>query len=140
MTQSLFLKENNIKTRQNNFLRQCNFFDKYNEYFSNPVETKNSETAWLAFPLLIKKNAPFTRKELQIYLEKRNIQTRVVFTGNVMRQPMCKNINFRVIKRGCPNSDEVMKRGILLPIHHGLTEEMFQRFHSSIENFISRFA
>ena len=132
--------ENNIKTRQNNFLRQCNFFNKYNEYFSNPVETKNSETAWLAFPLLIKKNAPFTRKELQIYLEKRNIQTRVVFTGNVMRQPMCKNINFRVIKRGCPNSDEVMKRGILLPIHHGLTEEMFQRFHSSIENFISRFA
>ena len=39
-----------------------------------------------------------------------------------MRQPMCKDINYKVIKGGCPNADEVMKYGILLPVHHGLTE------------------
>ena len=93
----------------------------------------------VSFSFTHKKNTPFKRKELQIYLEKRNIKTRVVFTGNVMRQPMCKNINFRVIKGGYPNSDEVMRHGILLPIHHGLTEEMFQRLHSTIDDFISRF-
>ena len=131
--------DNNIKTRQENFLRQCKFFSKYDKYFLNPVETQNTHTAWLAFPLLIKKDAPFKRQDLQIYLEKKNIQTRVVFTGNVMRQPMCKDINYKVIKGGCPNADEVMKYGILLPVHHGLTEEMFKRLHSTIEDFISKF-
>ena len=51
-------------------------------------------------------------------LEERAIQTRVVFTGNVLRQPMCKDINKRVRKEGYPNSDAVMERGVLLPVHH----------------------
>ena len=129
----------NIKTRQKNFIRQCNFFSKYPEFFSNPIETKNSRTAWLAFPLLIKKDAPFKRRDMQIYLEKKNIQTRVVFTGNIIRQPMCKGINFKVTDGGCPNADDVMKYGILLPIHHGLTEKMFGRFHKTIQQFINKF-
>lgn len=129
----------NIKIRRENFNRQCDFFSKYPDCFSNPKETKGSQTGWLAFPLLIKKNAPFKRKEMQIYLENQNIQTRVVFTGNVMRQPMCKGINFKVVDGGCPNADEVMKSGILLPVHHGLTEKMFNRFHLTIEKFISDF-
>tara|TARA_B100001093_G_scaffold132296_1_gene124848 strand:- start:11592 stop:12797 length:1206 start_codon:yes stop_codon:yes gene_type:complete len=128
-----------IKTRQENFERQCNFFLKYPDYFLNPIQTKESHTAWLAFPLLIKKDAPFNRREMQIYLEKQNIQTRVVFTGNVIRQPMSKGIKFKLIDGGCPNADNVMKYGILLPIHHGLTEEMFKRFYSTIEEFIKKF-
>lgn len=129
----------NINIRQKNFARQCNFFLKYSDYFSNPVQSKDHSTAWLAFPLLIKENAPFKRKEMQIYLEKHNIQTRVVFTGNVMRQPMCKGINFKSIKGGCPNADDIMKSSILLPVHHGLTDEMFRRLHLTIEKFISKF-
>jgi len=129
----------NIKIRRENFNRQCDFFSKYPNYFSNPEEIKGSQTAWLAFPLLIKKNAPFKRKEMQIYLEKQNIQTRVVFTGNVMRQPMCNGINFKAVDGGCPNADEVMRFGILLPVHHGLTEKMFSRFHSTIDKFISEY-
>ena len=52
---------------------------------------------------------------------------------------MCKGINFKVADGGCLNADEVMKSGILLPIHHGLTEKMFNRFHLTIEKFISDF-
>jgi CDP-4-dehydro-6-deoxyglucose reductase, E1 len=128
--------KNNIKIRQKNFKRQCDFFSKYPDCFSNPIETKGCKTAWLAFPLLIKEKAPFNRREMQIYLEKRNIQTRVVLTGNILRQPMCKGMNFRVVDGGCPNADQVMKSSVLLPVHHGLTEEMFKRFHSTIQEFI----
>ena len=131
--------KSNIKIRQNNFERQCNFFSQYFKYFLNPVEAKNCSTAWLAFPLLIKKDAPFSRREMQIYLEKRNIQTRVVFTGNIMRQPMSKRINFKVTGQGYPNADDVMKYGILLPIHHGLSEEMFERFHLTIQEFMHKY-
>lgn len=129
----------NIKTRQKNFKIQCDFFKKYIKYFNNPVETENINTAWLAFPLLIKKSAPFTRKELQIYLEKRDIQTRVVFTGNILRQPMMKNQKFKTSNDGFINSDAVMERGMLLPLHHGLTSSMISRLHETIDQFIYEF-
>jgi len=129
----------NIITRKNNFKRQCDFFDQYKKYFSNPIETDNINTAWLAFPILINKNAPFTRKEFQIYLEKRNIQTRVVFTGNIIRQPMMKGIKYKVSDRGYPNADSVMERGVLLPLHHGLTDNMFERLHKNISEFIENY-
>lgn len=128
--------DDNIKTRQDNFQRQCSFFAKHKNFFYNPEESSAFSTAWLAFPILISENAPFSRREFQIYLEERNIQTRVVFTGNVLRQPMCTNIKKRVMKAGYPNADAVMKRGVLLPLHHGMTEDMFVRLHSTIEEFI----
>ena len=131
--------ENNIKIRKKNFLLQCKFFNKYNEFFSVPIENKDVSTAWLAFPVLIKKEAPFTRKEFQIFLEKKNIQTRVVFTGNILRQPMCRDIKKRITKFGLQNSDAVMERGVLLPLHHGMTDSMFERLHSSIEDFLYKF-
>ena len=131
--------KSNIKVRQENFKLQCDFFKKYDYFFSLPRENKGISTAWLAFPLLIDSEAPFSRKDFQIYLEKRNIQTRVVFTGNILRQPMCKNINKRVTKRGLKNSDAVMERGVLLPLHHGMTKQMFQKLHNTIEDFLNTF-
>ena len=131
--------QGNIAIRKENFDKQCDFFDKYKNYFSNPIERDNINTAWLAFPILINKNAPFSRKEFQIYLEKRNIQTRVVFTGNIIRQPMMKGVKYKVVDNGYPNSDAVMERGVLLPLHHGLTANMFERLHNTISEFLEGF-
>jgi len=134
--QQLKKLQQNILVRQENFKRQTDFFDQFSQFFSNPIQKPNIDTAWLAFPLLIKKDAPFTRKQIQIHLEKKNIQTRVVFTGNILRQPMMKNAQFRSLEYGYPNSDAVMERGLLLPLHHGLTDSMFKRLHETISNFI----
>ena len=135
MTQLKKLDEN-IATRQKNFKTQCDFFEQHSEYFCNPVEEAKSNTAWLAFPILIRENAPFSRKEFQIYLEERNIQTRVVFTGNINRQPMCKDIIKKVSSNGYPNADAIMERGVLLPLHHGMSDAMFMRLHKTINQFI----
>ena len=129
------LKEN-ISIRQNNFKKQCAFFEKYNEFFSNPIENPNANTAWLAFPILIKENAKFSRRDIQIYLEKRDIQTRVVFTGNIMRQPMMKDAKYITSKNGYNNADSIMERAFLLPLHHGMTDSMFTRLYSTIDEFI----
>ena len=131
--------KSNIQIRQNNFKRQTDFFNQYNELFECPQENNKAKTAWLAYPILIKETAPFTRKEFQIFLEKENIQTRVVFTGNILRQPMCKNIEKIVNNNGYKNADRVMKQGVLLPVHHGLTESMFSRLHNTIESFINKY-
>ena len=128
---------NNMDIRQKNFKTQCSFFNKHSEFFSNPMEKENADTAWLAFPVLIKENPKFTRRDIQIYLEKRDIQTRVVFTGNIMRQPMMESENYKTSELGYKNSDAVMERAFLLPVHHGMTDEMFERLHSTIDEFIN---
>ena len=130
---------NNIKVRQSNFKRQIDFFSRFPQFFINPQETEFSKTAWLAFPIQLKENLPFSRKEFMIFLEKRNIQTRVVFTGNINRQPGFININKVVVEEGYPNADYVMRNGILLPLHHGLTEEMFNKLHATIELFLNKY-
>ena len=135
LTQLKYLKEN-IKKRRENFQRQYNFFSHYKNLFDIPEELEGANTAWLAFPIIIKKNANFSRREFQIYLEKNKIQTRVVFSGNILRQPMCSNINKKTRKEGYPNADNVMERGVLLPVHHGMSDSMYQRLHENIRKFI----
>ncbi len=130
---------NNIKKRQDNFLLQCNFFNKYSNYFKIPKVLPGVSTAWLAFPILLRENISFNRKQFQIYLEERDIQTRVVFTGNILRQPMCRNIQKKITHRGLSNADLIMKNGVLLPLHHGMTDNMFERLHSTIDKFVKQF-
>ena len=129
----------NIKIRQENFIKQCNFFEKHNKFFTNPREMQNVKTAWLAFPILINKDAPFTRKDFQIYLEKRNIQTRTVFSGNITRQPGFKNIEMKISSEGLNNADNIMRGGVLLACHHGLTNEMLSHMHSVCEEFFKKY-
>ena len=128
--------EKNIQTREKNFEIQTKFFKQYEDYFILPRQSKGARTAWLAYPILIKKDAPFSRKEFQIFLEKRNIQTRTVFTGNITRQPAYKNIQMKKAKYGYPNADNVMQGGVLLACHHGLDSQMIAYMHENITEFI----
>lgn len=127
--------ENNINTRRKNYQIQTDFFKKYEEFFILPEETKGVRTGWLAFPVIIKDSAPFKRKDFQIFLEKRNIQTRVVFTGNITRQPGFKNLEMRKAP-ALTNADNIMRGGVLLACHHGLNQEMINHMHSTISEFI----
>ena len=81
----------NIKVRNRNFRLLKNFFSNYSDFFKLPEQYNGVKTPWLAFPLVIKKNKLFNRKNLQIFFEKNNIQTRTIFTGNILKQPVMKN-------------------------------------------------
>jgi CDP-6-deoxy-D-xylo-4-hexulose-3-dehydrase len=130
--------EHNINERTKNFNIHTEFFKKYQDIFVLPKQTENSRTGWLAYPLIIKEDAPFSRREMQIFLENRNIQTRVVFTGNIIRQPGFSNIEMKTSPNGYPEADNVMRGGILLACHHGLTEEMRAHLHESCELFLQQ--
>lgn len=133
------LKQNLFK-REQNFKNHTEFLKKYEKFFILPKQLPGSRTGWLAYPITIKENAPFTRTQMQIFLEKRNIQTRVVFTGNIMRQPGFREIKMKKNNKGYPEADKVMKNGILIACHHGLTSEMINHIQNSIDNFINKFA
>ena len=131
--------DHNIKARQLNFEKHTKFFQQYDEFFMLPKQNPNAETGWLAYPMIVKDDAPFNRTELQIFLEKRNIQTRVVFTGNILRQPGYKDIDCIGKADDFINADNVMRGGILLALHHGLTDEMVNHVHSSCDIFLKEF-
>ncbi len=126
----------NIDMREQAFVSHMQFFSQYSDWFILPKQLPHSRTGWLAFALTIKDDAPFTRKELQIFLEKRNIQTRTVFTGNILRQPGFSKIIRRESAAGYINADKVMRGGMLLGCHHGLTPEMIAHIHTSFEEFV----
>ena len=110
----------NIEIRIKNFKFLYNFFKEYTYLMKLPSQNLNSKTGWLAFPIVLRENNNIKRKNLQIYLEKNNIQTRTIFTGNILRQPMMKGRYFRKHKKSSLVSDDVMKNGILIGCHHGL--------------------
>lgn len=131
--------QNNIAKRIAHVAQHYNFFKKYEDWFILPRQLPESYTGWLAFPLTVKKDAPFTRTDLQIYFEQNNIQTRTVFTGNILRQPGFKNIACVQSKEGYPYADQVMQGGILMAAHHGLVQEQIDYMHETFEKFAEKF-
>ena len=130
--------KNNIKIRNKNFDYLKKFFKTYDELFHLPEQYKNVKTPWLAFPLVIKKNKYFNRKEMQIYFERKNIQTRTIFTGNILKQPVMKNKNYKKHPNCNDVADDVMKNGILLGCHQGMKKNeldyMCQTFIKFLKN------
>ena len=126
----------NISTRNKNFDYLKKFFANYRNYFKLPEQNPGVKTPWLAFPLVIKKNKKFNRKQMQIFFEKNNIQTRTIFTGNILKQPVMKN---RIYKKH-PNCDavanDVMKNGILLGCHQGMNIKDLNYICSTFKKFI----
>lgn len=131
--------DNNIKKRKEIFALHLNFFSAYSDWFIFPKQLPDVKTAWLAFPLIVKDNAPFSRKDLQIFLENRHIQTRAIFTGNILRQPGFKRILRRESERGYPHADQIMRGGILIGSHHGMSDDMIQHIYQSFKEFEKSF-
>ena len=129
----------NIAARERNFARQLAFFSDYEDWFMLPRQMPDSVTGWLAFPLIVRDEAPFIRRDLQIHLEQRGIQTRTVFTGNILRQPGFANIERREAAGGYPNADRVMRGGMLVACHHGLADEQLDYLHEQARGFLSKY-
>ncbi len=129
--------EHNIQARMANFYQQWDFFDQYADCFELPVQRSDVKTGWLAFPVRIRPEATFSRKQFQIFLEKQNIQTRVVFTGNILRQPGFKDIVCKKAPGGYPQADAVMRGGVLLACHQGLTPDMLAHVHQTVQAFVN---
>lgn len=135
LVQVKYLKDN-IDAREKNFADLLSFMKQFEEYFILPKQLPHSRTGWLAFPLTIRSSAPFDRRSIQIFLEQRKIQTRTVFTGNILRQPGFKNIACKVSKDGYTVADDVMKGGFLVGCHHGLRSNQLDHIKESIALFI----
>ena len=128
--------KNNISIRNKNFEYLKKFFSSYKEYFKLPEQYNGVKTPWLAFPLVIKKNKKFTRKKMQIFFEKNQIQTRTIFTGNILKQPVMKNRIYRKHPKCDKIANDVMKNGILLGCHQGMNKKELNYICSTFKRLI----
>ncbi len=129
--------EANIETRRRNFAAHLDYFRNFEDRFILPRELEGARTGWLAFPLTIRDDAGFTRRDFQIYLEERNVQTRPVFTGNILRQPGFADIDRKEAPGGYPEADRVMRGGVLIGCHQGLNQEQIAYLHEAVEAFLT---
>lgn len=124
-----------IADRQRNFERLYGGLKDLEDAMILPQATENSEPSWFGFPIAIRPEAPVTRNDVVRALEGRGIATRLLFGGNLMRQPAYRDVEHRVVGE-MTNSDFVMENVFWIGVYPGLGGEqidfMLEALHAAI--------
>ena len=114
-----------IEARQRNFALLREGLRDLEEFFVLPEATAGAEPSWFGFPIAVRAGAPFTRHRAIHELEKRKIATRLLFGGNLVRQPAYQNVAYR-IAGPLTNTDFVMDRVFWVGVYPGITPAMLE--------------
>ncbi|MFM6450246.1 MAG: lipopolysaccharide biosynthesis protein RfbH [Planktothrix sp.] len=126
-----------VAKRQENFNFLYQGLQDLKDVLQLPEATLNSQPSWFGFLISVKENAPFTRNELVQYLEEKRIGTRLLFGGNLLRQPLYQGLNYRVVGE-LKNTDKVMQSAFWMGLFPGLTEEMLTYVVTKVKTFCQR--
>lgn len=131
--------ENFIQIRKENFkyLKKGLIEKKLDEYMIMPGSEISSDPSWFGFPLSIKEESNFNREELVKYLNENKVGTRLLFSGNIIRQPFMKNAKYRVF-RDLKNTDFIMKNTFWIGLYPGLTFDHLDHSIDKIDNFFKK--
>ena len=124
-----------IKTRKFNYMFLRNLLKDLKNYFILPSASFKSNPSWFGFPIVIK-DKKISRHELVQFLEKNNIKTRLIFAGNLTKQPYMHYQNFRIASK-LNNSDYIMENRFWVGIYPGLTKNDLKKISYYLHKFIS---
>ncbi len=130
----------NLARRQRNFDLTSSHFARWPELFTLPRLTDGVDTGWHMFPVLINAESGIRRSELQHWMESRGVDTRMVWTGNVARQPAFRDKPHRQPAGGLPNADLVMEWGLVLPNNHSMNDDDCHYIGECLEGFVEEHA
>lgn len=123
-----------IKKRKENFSKLLDYFKDYNHLFELPVVKDGYDPSWFGFPLTVREKQNFTRNEITQFLEENRISTRLLFAGNLTKQPAFKNVNYRVVGE-LTNTDRVMRDTFFVGVYPGINSERMTYMLSKFEEF-----
>jgi CDP-6-deoxy-D-xylo-4-hexulose-3-dehydrase len=121
--------------------RKRNFSFLYNSFksvsdFILPQSTENSDPSWFGFPITLRDESPIDREELLRHLDSRLIGTRLMFAGNILRQPGYSNIEHRIVGN-LENADRIMRKSFWLGVYPGLSQPMLEYVAENVLSFVS---
>lgn len=126
----------NLARRRRNFDITSSYVARWPQLFTVPRLTPGIDTGWHMYPILINPDAPIVRSEMQQWMERRGVDTRMVWTGNITRQPMLRGRTFRTPAVGLPNADCVMEHGLILPNSHSLSDDDCHYIGECLQDFV----
>ncbi|MFG6461389.1 lipopolysaccharide biosynthesis protein RfbH [Roseateles sp. DXS20W] len=124
-----------IDARKRNFLILKEKLAACEEFVQLPQATPGSDPAWFGFPITLKDNAPVSRVDLLAYLDQQKIGTRLLFAGNLTRQPYMQGQNFRVVG-DLANTDHIMNNTFWIGVQPALTPDMLAYAARHIETYL----
>lgn len=124
-----------IKSRKDNFAILKELLAPCEDFLILPEATPNSDPSWFGFPITLKEDCPVTRLDLLTYLEQNKVGTRLLFAGNLVRQPYMANANYRV-SGDLKNTDVVMNNTFWIGVQPSLTREMLEYAAERIKIFL----
>ncbi|MEO8695653.1 MAG: aminotransferase class I/II-fold pyridoxal phosphate-dependent enzyme [Acidimicrobiales bacterium] len=127
----------NLARRKRNFELLTKHFSNYPEVFVLPRITTDIETGWHMFPIMIKPESGVRRSLFQEHMEAAGVDTRMVWTGNVTRQPAFRDVPQRVGPGGLANADRVMETGLILPCNHAIDDEGIEYMCHTVDQFFN---
>lgn len=127
-----------VKRRRENFKAIYRHLKKYEDKIILPTWHKKANPSWFAFPITLTDDCGFTRQELTSFLEARKIETRMVFAGNILKQPAFMDIE-REIRGSLINTDKVMNDTFFVGVYPGMTKEKLEFMLGSFDEFFSSY-
>jgi CDP-6-deoxy-D-xylo-4-hexulose-3-dehydrase len=125
-----------IERRKANFRTLKQGLVDLEDYFILPEATPDAEPSWFGFPMAVRPDAPFTRNQVIEYLERRKIATRLLFAGNLIRQPAYKEARFRVVG-SLENTDFAMNQVFWVGVYPGLSGAMLEHLVDAFHGLIA---
>ena len=111
--------------------------ERHSHYLALPQAAPDADPSWFGFVITVRPDAPFSRVELQRYLEERGVGTRLLFAGNLLRQPAYRDIEHRVVGE-LANTDVAMNQTFWVGVYPGLTEEMIEYVIDTFDRFFAQ--
>ena len=124
-----------IQARKDNFYFLKERLKDCQEFVNLPEATEHSDPSWFGFPITLKESCPVSRLDLLTYLDQNKVGTRLLFAGNLVRQPYMAGANFR-ISGVLTNTDNVMNNTFWIGVQPALTREMLEFAAQKIESYL----
>lgn len=126
-----------IEKRKSNFQKINNKLKQFEEFIILPKATEKSEPSWFGFLISVKEDAPFNRNDIVKYLNDKKIGTRLLFAGNIIKQPYMKNYDYKVVG-SLENADFIMNNSFWIGVYPGITDDMINYIEESFKIFINK--
>lgn len=122
--------------RKEHFQALYGVLKDYERYLILPRALPKADPSWFCFPLAVRADAPFTRNDLVLYLESRKIETRMLFSGNILHHPGYRDIRYR-IAGGLAQTENALHHAFFIGVYPGLTKEMMAYMAETLRAFFA---